>query len=239
MAFTNPTLPNLADFLNFCLDQGVPAGNLPGWSPYPPYALNYALEVALPGAGAMGSGTKGYVPPYVMAVYQLAFHHLLQWTPDQAAGSLFSADITNEGSGYTAVPAVSFSAAPTGGTNATGTAILTGGAVTGITITQPGAGYTSAPTVTIAAGAGTQATAEATLTTEQTFFETARKKYEMNNFQSGVVLASGDQNTSQTLVVPELYKTLPMYAQDLVKSPWGRGYLQYAQTYGPSIVGYS
>lgn len=48
-------------------------------------------------------------------------------------------------------PIVTFSAPPDGGTQATGTAIVSAsGIVTGITITDPGSGYTSAPTVTIA-----------------------------------------------------------------------------------------
>ena len=49
---------------------------------------------------------------------------------------------------------------------ATGTATISGGAVTAITITQGGSGYTTAPTITLGApgGVGTQATATATIT---------------------------------------------------------------------------
>ncbi len=47
-------------------------------------------------------------------------------------------------------PSVTFSAAPSGGTTATGTATVTAtGLISGIVITDAGAGYTSAPTVTI------------------------------------------------------------------------------------------
>lgn len=46
-------------------------------------------------------------------------------------------------------PTVTFSA-PTSGTTATGTAVVSAtGLITGITITDPGSGYTSAPTITI------------------------------------------------------------------------------------------
>jgi FtsP/CotA-like multicopper oxidase with cupredoxin domain len=60
----------------------------------------------------------------------------------------------NRGSGYTTAPAVTFSAPDSrvvGAIQATGTAVLTAGRVTGITIVNPGYGYTSAPLVAIAA----------------------------------------------------------------------------------------
>lgn len=238
MAFVNPTEPNLADFLTYIIDQGVPAADLPPDSAYPDYALNYALEVALGPFGVQGSGLKGYAPPYVMAVYQLGFHHLLMWAPDQVVGALYSLTVTDGGSGYTTAPAVTV-AAPASGTTATASAIIQNGAVSALVVVGQGSGYASAPVVTInPPPTGTAATGTASIvTTAQTFFADARVKYELNNFQSGVVLASGDQNTSQTLVVPELYKNLTMYAQDLVKTPWGRAYLQYAQLYGSTIIG--
>jgi len=47
-------------------------------------------------------------------------------------------------------PAVTFSAPPAGGTQATGTATVSAnGIVTSITLTNPGSGYTAAPTITI------------------------------------------------------------------------------------------
>lgn len=69
------------------------------------------------------------------------------------------------GTGY--IPSetsVSFSAPNvTGGIQATGTAIISGGVITGVTVTNPGSGYTSAPTITIAStGSGASATATAT-----------------------------------------------------------------------------
>lgn len=71
--------------------------------------------------------------------------------------------ITNGGSGYAAAPTVTFSA-PTSGTTATGTAVLTGDTVTSVIITDPGIGYTAAPTVTFSAPTtGTTATGTATV----------------------------------------------------------------------------
>ena len=67
------------------------------------------------------------------------------------ASSVISATITIAGSGYTAAPNVVFSAPPSGGVTATGTADYdsVSGAITGITITNRGSGYTDPPTITI------------------------------------------------------------------------------------------
>tara|TARA_B100000927_G_scaffold27103_1_gene20299 strand:- start:8808 stop:10745 length:1938 start_codon:yes stop_codon:yes gene_type:complete len=86
--------------------------------------------------------------------------------------SVGSATVTAGGSGYTSAT-VTF-ADPTGitpaqgGITATGTATISGGAVSAITITHPGYGYSSAPAVTIG-GDGSSATATSTLQTAWTY----------------------------------------------------------------------
>ncbi len=72
-----------------------------------------------------------------------------------------------------------------------------------------------------------------------TFYATQRASYGVLQFKPGVVMASGDQGTSQTLVVPDWYKGIPMVAQEQLKTPWGREYIAYAQMYGPFVVGVS
>jgi len=57
--------------------------------------------------------------------------------------------VVSGGSGYTSVPAVTFSGG--GGTGAAATAVVTDGIVSAVNVTNGGSGYTSAPTVTIAA----------------------------------------------------------------------------------------
>jgi streptogramin lyase len=75
------------------------------------------------------------------------------------SGGVAAVIINSGGSGYTTAPTVTFSAPPTGGTTATGTATISGGVVTGVTITNSGAGYTTAPAVTFSvSGSGTAAT---------------------------------------------------------------------------------
>jgi hypothetical protein len=60
-----------------------------------------------------------------------------------------------------------------GGVQATGSAVIVGGAVTAVTITEPGSGYTSAPSVTIVdvdGGGETTGTATAVLTSRPDSF---------------------------------------------------------------------
>jgi hypothetical protein len=82
------------------------------------------------------------------------------------SGSVNSISITNAGSGYTSAPTVSIGLPnDSGGTQATATAVLSGGGLTGVTVSAGGSGY-SAATITISAPnvpGGTQATATATI----------------------------------------------------------------------------
>ncbi len=81
---------------------------------------------------------------------------------NSSTGTVDHITIGSGGSGYTSAPPVTISSG--GGSGATATATVSGGAVTAITITNPGSGYTSAPTVSFG-GPGSGATAAATLGT--------------------------------------------------------------------------
>ncbi len=70
-------------------------------------------------------------------------------TATRTANAVSSVTVTSGGSGYTTVPAVTFSGGA--GTGAAATAVVTGGVVTSINVTNGGSGYTSDPTVTVAA----------------------------------------------------------------------------------------
>lgn len=81
-------------------------------------------------------------------------------------GSVTSITLTAGGSGYPSNPAVTISAPPSGGTQATATATTctSGCSLSGVVIDTNGVGYTYAPTVTIAPPpSGTTATATATI----------------------------------------------------------------------------
>lgn len=219
--FSNPTLPNLPDFNAYALGQGVPTADIPSgglssvvittagditgtpsgsiiagqlligtgipdgtyitawsstsgtvspppaqqvsaasasaYSPYVAWALNYSIQVALPGP-QIGAGLPGMAGRYVIAVYNLAMHQLLKIAQDQNG-------------------------------------IL--------------------------------------------FFQQARATYKLNSLVPGPVLASSDQSTSETLLLPDFFKGLTLQQLDLLKTPYGRDYLGYAQDYGPTIVGVS
>ena len=70
-------------------------------------------------------------------------------TATRTANAVSSVTVTSGGSGYSTVPAVTFSGG--GGTGAAATAVVTGGVVTSINVTNGGSGYTTDPTVTVAA----------------------------------------------------------------------------------------
>ena len=68
---------------------------------------------------------------------------------DSTPTNIQTINITRGGSGYTEAPTVTIANAPSGGTNATASSIISGGIVTSIIIVNQGAGYTEAPAVTI------------------------------------------------------------------------------------------
>ena len=91
-----------------------------------------------------------------------------------ASGSVQQISILNMGGGYTSLPKVAFSSAPSGGVTAVGFASLSydyigcdgrTGKVVSINLTNTGCGYTVAPLITIQGGNGSGAIATAGITT--------------------------------------------------------------------------
>ena len=72
-----------------------------------------------------------------------------------------------------------------------------------------------------------------------TFYQDQRAQFDVLQFKPGVTMASGNGPSSETLVVPDWYKTIPLAVQQQMKTPWGRQYVAYAQMYGPYVVGVS
>ncbi|MEK7399885.1 MAG: DUF2589 domain-containing protein [Candidatus Poribacteria bacterium] len=98
----------------------------------------------------------------------VTFKYPKEVSPYQPAttGTVSSVAVTNGGAGYTSAPTVAFTGG--GGTGATATATISGGAVVGVNVTNPGTGYTSAPGVTFTGGgATTDAVATASFTAGQ------------------------------------------------------------------------
>jgi hypothetical protein len=81
--------------------------------------------------------------------------------PHAGGAPLGAATVLAGGIEFTTVPTIAFSGG--GGTGASATATIAGGAITAITITSPGSGYTSAPAVVITGGGGVTASASVVL----------------------------------------------------------------------------
>jgi len=116
-----------------------------------------------------------------------------------------STTITAGGSGYSSAPTVTFTA-PFSGTTATGTATISGGAVTGITMTNVGVGYESAPTITFSGGGGSGATATATIDSEdrsKCYLPYANLTDEKNVLIVSGTTAAGTFNNSGFTITPE------------------------------------
>lgn len=79
-----------------------------------------------------------------------------------ANGRVVSFNI-NGGNFYATPPVVTISAPPSGGTQATATAVVENGRIVSLTITNEGSGYTTAPSVTVPAPTGITATATAVI----------------------------------------------------------------------------
>jgi len=115
-------------------------------------------------------------------------------TSGQATGGVSAVTIDAGGSGYTDAPGVHFSEPPSGGTHATGKAILgtgdTAGEVGGVVMTNPGTGYVLAPSVWFSGGGGSGAIATATIDTatvsDSVTFTLAGSSSTLNGTYSGV-----------------------------------------------------
>lgn len=69
--------------------------------------------------------------------------------------------------------------------------------------------------------------------TGQTYFADARKAFGCLSFVAGVVASSYDEGTGETLATPDWVKTLTLSDLQRLKTPYGRTYLEIAQSLGP------
>lgn len=56
---------------------------------------------------------------------------------------------------------------------------------------------------------------------------------------TGLVQAAGDQGTSGSVSAPKWVEGLTIADLDMMKTPWGRAFLAWNQSYGPSVWGVS
>jgi hypothetical protein len=122
-------------------------------------SVNFIKAVGFEPATVDGDGNP--VPGKPIYV---SFKYPKEIAPFQPASDVVATvAITTGGAGYTTEPTVTFTGG--GGTGATASATIAGGAVTAVTVTNPGSGYTTAPTpVFTGGGFTTLAVATATVT---------------------------------------------------------------------------
>jgi hypothetical protein len=71
------------------------------------------------------------------------------------------------------------------------------------------------------------------------YWQFLRKKFNTFGFVSGVIQSTGDESTNSSLVVQDAAKNFTLANLQQLKDPWGRQYLAFAQSYGPSTWGIS
>jgi hypothetical protein len=71
----------------------------------------------------------------------------------------------------------------------------------------------------------------------KTYFADLRKQLGLNNPSPGIIQSSSDQGTSQSFMIPAWMEDMTLTNLQMLKTPWGRAYLGYAQEYGPTIWG--
>ena len=59
----------------------------------------------------------------------------------------------------------------------------------------------------------------------------------LNAPTTGLIVATSDESTSATLTAPTWAAGLTVGQLGFFKTPWGREYLGYIQSYGPTVVG--
>ena len=224
MTWTNPTAPNLTDFITFCQSQGVVPAVLATDSPDFQWALDYAVDRVL------------YVSPvpvsaYIQACYNLGLHVLIESAQDQTGLGVTSLVWSVGLVTVTAADPLGFTAGKTfpvelvGNAPAAYSGCFTAAAIGASTFTYP---LESNPGAATAPGMFNMA-----------FFASARSLFKLLQLVAGPVQSTGDQGTNTTLVVPDFFKTLTLEDLDLIKTPWGRRYLAYAQKAGPNVFGVS
>lgn len=224
MAFTDPIVPNLPDFITFCQAQGVSPAYLDPASDYYQWALTHAVNAVY---------TVTCIPPieYVIACYNFGMHWLVCNAPDITGLAMSSLT-------WSAGAAIAVAAA-TLGFNVGDSVDVQVGAVLPLGYN----GCFSAQVLSSTSFAYPLATNPGTVTNEGvfgfTFFASLRKQYQILSLVAGPVQTATDQGTSTTLAVADLFKTLTIGDLDLMKTPWGQRYLAYAQKAGPTVVGVS
>lgn len=74
---------------------------------------------------------------------------------------------------------------------------------------------------------------------QRQFFLGKRQEFRLLQQVNGTVNSSSDESTSVSNAVSWALTELTIQDLDFMRTPWGRWYLEYAQSYGPGIWGLS
>lgn len=226
--------PTLAGFTTFVRGtMGIPAEFLPDDSPYLAWSLDHALNIvtldlqhAYAARGAWG--------PYVLAVYNLGGHLLIEQCPDQMyaiSAVMWSGNLvtltTSATNLITAGVKVAVNGVSAAGATPTG--------YNGVFVVS-GTPNNTQLTYALAPNPGGVVSVVGATVSEQFFFA-ARRGYKIAGFVPGVVTSTSDQGTSVGLLVPDAFKGLTIMDLQLLRTPYGRAYLSLAQDAGPNCWG--
>ena len=219
--FTDPSSPNLADFYAYCLSSGVPAADLPSGSLTTVTIDTSGNISAVSTSGTISSGEV------LSGVDIPDGTYLTAW--NTTSGTVSPAPVV----AVSTASASAYSVYAAWALNYALQVAISGSGIGGLP------GFAGQYVIAVYNLGVHQLLMIAQDLPNQDFFTQARTKYDLNSLVPGPVLASGDQATSETLVVPEFFKNLTLSEINLIQTPFGRRYLGYAQMYGPTIVGFS
>lgn len=218
-------MPTLAGFIAWLQAvMGITPNYLPTTAPVITTAFNVAMSIANPDFAC--------IDPFIysLMVYNLAGDNLLNYAPDQYAmitGIMWASSVAT----VTTAAAHGFN---------TGDVLNIAGCAPLAYNTQPGPANTflGTPIVVTGAEAFTYAipTNPGTFsqggTASETYFATLRRQFNLTGFVPGVISASNDESTGQSILNPEFMKGLTLGNLQNLKTPFGRQYLAFAQDYG-------
>lgn len=218
-------MPTLAGFLAWIRAvMGVPTSYLPDSAPVIATAYNVAVSIA--------NLQMSCIDPsiYALMVYNLGGDNLINYASDLTASIT---GITWSGGTATATTAAAH------GFNTGDTILISGNSPLGYN-SQPGPAQTTLGTPIVVTGASAFAYAVASNpgafsqggTASETYFATLRRQFGIGAFRAGVISASNDESTGESVLNPEFMKTLTLGNLQNLKTPWGRQYLAFAQDFG-------
>lgn len=209
--------------------------------------MNGVPTASLPKPTAtISAGGSGYTSAPAVTIDPPAIGVTMTATATISGGAVTAITVNNPGTNYAATPSLTI-AAPASGTQATG-------AITALGSTWPASVLNEAMDRTIDSTGGANLLGELSAYVKAcynigfhlllvfaadpsggTFFKTTRATYKLTQFRPGIVMAAGDQATSQTFIVPEFFQHITLEALEATKTPWGRQWVEYQQMYGQTI----